>query len=153
MRAGAAWAVLVAAILASAVLSAQGGAIVGHVLDPAGDPLPGTTIEAVGPALTEPRVAVSGLEGRYRIPDLPPGTYTVTFSLPGFGSVVRDGIAVGAGLAPTVDAELDFGEDGFSRWSVSGPPRGGGAVALECTFLPDGSIVDCRRVEVALLPR
>ena len=152
MRVGTAWAVLVAAILASAVLSAQDGAIVGRVLDQAGDPLPGTTIEVVGPALAEPRVGVTDLEGRYRITGLPPGTYAVTLRLPGFGSAFRDGVVVGAGLAPRVDAELVVGEmdylgDGVDLDARS-PAGSGGAIALECMFLPSGAIVNCRRVDV-----
>lgn len=153
MRAGASGAVFVVAILAPALAWAQDGAIVGRVLDPAGDPLPGTTIEVVGPALAGPRVAVADLQGRYRVTELPLGMYTVTLSLPGFRSVVRDGIVVVTGLAPRVDAELDVGTDDYDRVDVRidfpGPGGSGGGAALECTFLPVGAIVDCRRVDVA----
>ena len=150
MRAGASRAVFVAAILAPALAWAQHGAIVGRVLDAAGDPLPGTIIEVVGPALTGPRVSVTDLQGRYRITELPLGMYTVTLSLPGFRSVVQDGIVVATGLAPRVDAELDVGTDDDVRVDVRiyGPGGSGGA-ALECTFLPGGAIVDCRQVDVA----
>ena len=57
-------------------------ALFGQVLDAAGEPLPGTTIEAASPALPAPRVEVADRQGGYRISDLPPGTYTVTFRLP-----------------------------------------------------------------------
>ena len=113
---------------------------------------PGTTIEVVGPALAEPRVGVTDLEGRYRITGLPPGTYAVTLRLPGFGSAFRDGVVVGAGLAPRVDAELVVGEMDYLGDGVDldarGPAGSGGAIALECMFLPSGAIVNCRRVDV-----
>ena len=136
-------------VLVPALASAQEGAIVGRVLDTAGDVLPGVTVEAVGPAQVEPRLEVTDLEGRYRIDGLPPGRYAIRFTLPGFGSVVRDGIDVGADLETTVDAEMSIGGIEESvEVSPSGPSTGG-AAALECTFLPDGAIVDCRGVTVS----
>ncbi len=149
MRAGAVWAVLAAAILTAGAAQAQDGAIVGRVLDAGGEPLPGTTIEAVGPALTAPRVEVTDRQGGYRVDKPAAGPYTVTFNLPGFGSVVRDDIVVGAGLASRVDAELDYGAADDVPMVVYGPSGSGGAIALACTFLPGGAIVDCRRVEVS----
>ena len=50
--------------------------------------LPGVSVEAASPALIErARTVVSDANGRYSITELRPGTYTVTFSLPGFGTV------------------------------------------------------------------
>ena len=63
------------------------------------------------PAQVEPRLEVTDREGRYRIAGLPPGRYAIRFTLPGFGSVVRDGIDVGANLDTTVDAEMSVGWD------------------------------------------
>ena len=87
------------------------------------------------------------VDGRYRIADLSRGTYTVLFTLPGFRSVLHDGM----GLTTTVDAEMVVGSDDDVPWSlsVSGPPQAG-AVALECAFRrPDGVILSpCRRVVV-----
>lgn len=136
-------------VLVPALASAQEGAIVGRVLDTAGDVLPGVTVEAVGPAQVEPRLEVTDLEGRYRIDGLPPGRYAIRFTLPGFGSVVRDDIDVGADLDTTVDAEMSVGGIGDESFQISpSGPSTGGAAALECTFLPDGAIVDCRGVIV-----
>jgi hypothetical protein len=149
MRAAAATTLLTVAVLVPGTASAQEGAIVGRVLDTAGDVLPGVTVEVVGPAQVEPRLEVTDLEGRYRIDDLPSGNYTVYFMLPGFGSVVRHDVDVGADLVTTVDAEMSVGAiDGFVVVSPSSPSPGG-AAALKCTFLPSGAIVDCRRVTVA----
>lgn len=148
MRRASTGALLAVAVWLTASALTQRGAIVGRVVDIDGEPLPGVTVEARrGPASPEPQLEVTDREGRYRISGLPPGTYTVLFSLPGFGRVVRSGIAVGTGVAETVDAELDVGGD--ADFIVVGPPLEG-AIALECTFRPDGVIDNCRRVGVRL---
>ena len=55
--------------------------------------LPGVTVEATSPALIERvRSVVTDATGQYRIVDLRPGTYIVTFTLPGFSTVKREGI-------------------------------------------------------------
>ena len=62
---------------------AQSGAIAGVVKDTTGAVLPGVSVEAASPALIEKvRTGVTDGEGQYRIEDLRPGTYTVTFTLP-----------------------------------------------------------------------
>ena len=92
--------------------SAQEGAIAGRVLDVAGDPLPGVTVEVLGSAQGETRLEVTDREGRYRIDDLLPGAYAVWFTLPLFQWVVGDldvdvGVVdVGAGRVTTADAEM-----------------------------------------------
>ena len=145
------WALLAVAVWLTASALAQEGIITGRVVDTDGEPLPGTTVEVRGPGLSEPRLEVTDRQGRYRVSGLSPGTYSVLFSLPGFGSVVRSGVEVGTGVAEAVDAELDVGADNVI---VVGPPLEG-AIALACTFQPDGVIDDCRRVGVRLemLPR
>lgn len=73
------------------VMFAQG--IAGVVKDTSGAVLPGVTVEASSPALIEKvRAVVSDSQGQYSIVALRPGTYTVTFGLPGFSTVRRDGI-------------------------------------------------------------
>ncbi len=62
--------------------------IAGAVRDSSGAVLPGVTVEAASPVLIEKvRTAITDGTGRYRIEDLRPGTYTVTFTLPGFVTV------------------------------------------------------------------
>ena len=72
--------------------------------------LPGVTVEASSPALIQKtRTVVSDGTGQYRITDLPPGSYVLTFSLQGFTSVQREGLAVsGSGVIP-VNIELRVG--------------------------------------------
>ena len=139
----------VAAALVPAPVSAQENAIVGRVLDTAGDPLPGVTVEVLGSAQGETRLEVTDLDGWYRSDDLPSGTYTVFFTLPGFRLVGRDnvGVDVGGGSVAMADAEMAI-DDWAEVFLVSSdsPLQAGGAAALECTFLPNGVIANCRRV-------
>src|SRR5262245_29731839 len=69
------------------------GSIAGSVKDASGAVLPGVTVEAASPALIEKvRTAVSDSSGQYTIVNLPPGTYSVSFTLPGFSVVKREGL-------------------------------------------------------------
>ena len=83
-------AVLVA-LLVPSVARAQDGTIAGVVRDASGAVLPGVTVEASSPVLIEKvRSVTTDGTGQYNIVALPPGAYTLTFTLPGF-SVVRQG--------------------------------------------------------------
>src|SRR5439155_13757809 len=55
------------------------------------------------------RTAVSDDQGRYAIVDLRPGTYSVTFTLPGFSTFKRDGVELPANFTATINAELRVG--------------------------------------------
>ena len=84
--------------------------IAGAVRDTSGGVLPGVTVEAASPALIEgTRSATTDGAGQYRIIDLRPGTYTVTFSLPGFNTVRRDGIELTGSFAATINIEMGVG--------------------------------------------
>ena len=101
--------VVLAFFLVPSTVLAQ-ASITGVVKDTSGAVLPGVTVEAASPALIEKvRTAVSDDGGRYRIVDLRPGTYTVTFTLPGFSTVRREGIDLPGTFTATVDAELRVG--------------------------------------------
>jgi hypothetical protein len=80
------------------------------VRDTSGAVLPGVTIEVSSPALiTKVRTGVTDETGQYRIPDLPPGTYKVSFALPGFATVVREGVELSGGGVMTIGAEMRVG--------------------------------------------
>jgi hypothetical protein len=84
--------------------------IAGSVRDTSGAVLPGVTVEASSPELIEKvRNAVSDSTGRYRIEDLRPGTYTVTFTLSGFTPLRREGLIVSGTGVISLDAELRVG--------------------------------------------
>src|SRR5437773_4667638 len=90
--------------------SAQGSSIAGVVRDSTGGVLPGVTVEATSPALIEKmRSVVTDDQGLYRIVDLRPGVYTVTFTLPGFSTFRREGLELTTAFTATVNAELKVG--------------------------------------------
>jgi hypothetical protein len=105
-------AVLALSCVAAPVMAAAqtGTTIAGTVRDASGGVLPGVTVEVASPALIEKvRTTVSDGEGKYQIVSLRPGVYTVTFTLPGFGTVVRDGIELTSDFIATVNAEMKVG--------------------------------------------
>ena len=86
------------------------GGIAGVVTDNTGAVLPGVTVEASSPALIEQvRTSVTDGRGLYRILDLRPGVYSVTFTLPGFRTFMREGIELTTSFTATVNAEMSVG--------------------------------------------
>jgi hypothetical protein len=86
------------------------GTIAGIARDTSGAVIPGVTVEASSPALIEKvRSVVTDSQGLYRIVDLRPGTYEVTFTLPGFATFKRDGIVLTTGFTAQVNAEMKVG--------------------------------------------
>src|SRR6266566_89442 len=84
--------------------------ITGVVKDTTGAVVPGVTVEAASPALIEKvRTTVTDDQGQYRIVDLRPGSYSVTFTLQGFSSVKRAGIELTTNFMATVNADLKVG--------------------------------------------
>ncbi|MET0212028.1 MAG: carboxypeptidase-like regulatory domain-containing protein, partial [Vicinamibacterales bacterium] len=85
-------------------------AITGVVRDTSGAVLPGVTVEAASPVLIEKvRSVISDDTGQYRIVDLRPGSYTVTFTLTGFSTVKREGIELTGSFVATVNGDLRVG--------------------------------------------
>jgi hypothetical protein len=102
--------VLALSILFLPTLAFAQATLAGAVRDSSGAILPGVTVEAASPALIErTRTAVTDGSGQYRITDLPPGTYAVTFTLSGFAPVKREGVTVsGTGVIP-INIDLRVG--------------------------------------------
>ena len=91
MKGALAWMLLCLAFTPAAAYAQA--SITGVVKDTSGAVLPGVTVEVASQALIEKvRTAVTDNAGQYRIENLPPGTYVVTYSLPGFTTVKRDGV-------------------------------------------------------------
>jgi hypothetical protein len=96
-------------ILAATTADAQ-SALAGVVRDASGGVLPGVTVEASSPALIEQvRTVITDDAGQYRIVDLRPGVYKVTFMLPGFGTVMREKIELISNFTATINGELRVG--------------------------------------------
>jgi hypothetical protein len=96
-------------LMVPAMAHAQSG-IAGMVRDTSGAVMPGVTVEASSPVLIEKvRSAVTDGSGRYNIIDLRPGLYSVTFTLTGFNTVIRDGIELPASFTANIDIELRVG--------------------------------------------
>jgi hypothetical protein len=98
-------------IAVTPMLAQNLGAIAGIVRDPSGSVIPGVTVEASSPALIEgKRVTTTGGNGEYRIVDLRPGVYTVTFTHEGFRSVRQEGISLDASFTVTVNGDMTIGQ-------------------------------------------
>jgi hypothetical protein len=97
-------------VLAPAFAMAQTSTISGTVRDASGGVLPGVTVEASSPALIEKtRSTVTSGSGTYSILALRPGTYTVKFELPGFTTVIREGIELTSDFTATINVDLKVG--------------------------------------------
>ena len=97
------------AVLVPGLASAQ--SIGGTVTDTTSGVLPGVTVEARSPAIIEQvRTVVTDGAGQYLIVALEPGTYSVTYSLPGFGTLVREGIELNTGFTANIDVQLSVGD-------------------------------------------
>ena len=102
-------AALLLLILVPSPVFAQ-ASIAGVVRDASTAVLPGVTVEVASPVLIEKvRTSVTDGSGQYRVENLRPGVYTVTFSLTGFNAVKREGIELAGSFAATVNADLKVG--------------------------------------------
>ena len=105
-------ALLAVCLLASTHAFAQGGgasttgSINGKVADSSGGVLPGVTVTATSPSAMGVQSSVTDTGGNYRFPALPPGSYTVTFELPGFNTLKRENIQISMGFTAAVNVEL-----------------------------------------------
>jgi hypothetical protein len=91
----------------AAAQTVRTGSINGTVKDESNAALPGVAVSVTGPVLQVSRlVQVTGPTGDYLVPDLPPGTYQVTFDLAGFTKVIRENVVLTTGFAARVDAML-----------------------------------------------
>jgi len=86
------------------------GSIAGMVRDTSGAIMPGVTVEASSDSLIEKsRTATTDGAGQYKIVDLPPGTYSVAYTLSGFKTVRRGGIVIEGTFVAQINVELQVG--------------------------------------------
>jgi len=90
----------------------QTGSIQGKVSDTNGGVLPGVTVEARSPVLPGPRVTATNADGSYQLPALPPGEYTLTFTLDGMQTTTRKAQVQ---LSESVNADVALGVKGVSE--------------------------------------
>ena len=109
-RVSAAFFVLVGLLVLAPSAAFAQATITGVVKDASGGVLPGVTVEATSPDLIEKvRTATTDANGQYRIAELRGGTYSVTFSLPGFNTIRREGITLTGTFVATLNADLTVG--------------------------------------------
>ena len=116
---------LACTLLFAAVASAQEtSGIAGVVTDATGAVLPGVTVEAASPVLIEKvRAVVTDGQGQYKIVDLRPGTYGVTFTLPGFTTVRREGVELTSGFTARVETQMRVGALGETVTVTGASPQ------------------------------
>src|SRR6185436_18229034 len=91
-------------------MAAAQAVITGSVKDTSGAVLPGVSVEAASPVLIEKvRSSITDAAGQYRIEDLRPGTYTITFTLPGFTTFRREDVELTGSFIATINADLKVG--------------------------------------------
>ncbi len=99
------------------------GTLVGRVTDPSGAALPGVTVLAVEEETKAERMTISNDEGLYRIPFAALGKYTVSFTLPGFKTLVRPGIEVRLNNTTTLDVQLEIATQAETVTVTAAPPQ------------------------------
>ena len=110
MKFGKLLAVMLGILIMVPVAASAQSALAGRVDDNTGGALPGVTVEASSPALIEgSRIAVTDGTGQYTIIDLRPGTYTMTYTLPGFGTQVRDEVQLPSDVTVNLDIVMSVG--------------------------------------------
>jgi hypothetical protein len=103
--------VLLAIVLLMAPVASnaqQTGEIFGRVTDTSGGVMPGVTVTLTSPALLQPMVAITSETGTYQFPRLAIGLYTVRFELPGFKTVVREGVRIEIGFNAQINSVLEI---------------------------------------------
>ena len=105
------WYVALLLVAAGGIVPAFGqtlGSIEGTVSDAQGLAVPGATVTLAGEALIAPQVAATLIDGSYRFRALGRGSYDLTFELPGFQTVVREGVIVEGSRVIRIDALLEL---------------------------------------------
>ncbi len=97
---------LAAMLLAVGVYAQTTGSIEGTIIDETKAPLPGVTIEASSPRLEGTRIQTSDAQGRFRFDGLPPGGYTIKFTLAGFATQEQTNVAVGEARVVTLQVQM-----------------------------------------------
>lgn len=110
----AAWvSIFVFAVVNVSVVQAQSvleGKLTGMVTDDQGELLPGVTVEITGPSIMGTRSVVTSPKGGFVFLNVPPGTFKLTASLPGFKTYVQENIILGAGSTVEIKMVMEVGK-------------------------------------------
>jgi hypothetical protein len=100
---------IVGMVSTPALAQSGSGTITGRAMDATGALIPGVEINLSSPVGLPggDRGAFSNESGVYRYNLLVPATYTLTFTLPGFATLIRDEVRLTAGTTLTIDARLE----------------------------------------------
>jgi len=93
--------------LSGAFAQTQRGSIDGRVVDNTGAVLPGVSVTVAGPLLITSQLQTTDSGGSYIFVNLLPGTYELTYAIPSFQTLVRQGVIVSVGRTTTIDVSLD----------------------------------------------
>ncbi len=93
-----------------AAAQGTGGRVLGRIADPTGAVLSSVKVTATNDATGVARDSVSNDSGDYVFPDLPVGTYTISFDLAGFKKAVRHAIALDVNQVITLNMTMQLGE-------------------------------------------
>ena len=85
------------------------GEIIGRIVDESGSVLPGVTVTLRGAGVAGAPTVVTSETGTYRFPVLPPGTYSVEYTLAGFTTLKREDIPVAVGSTVELDVSMKVG--------------------------------------------
>src|SRR6266404_7754334 len=86
------------------------GKITGTVADSSGAAVPNASVSVKSTALLAPRSSHTEADGGYLFDLLPPGTYELTVTAPGFSTYSQTGIVLTAGFTATINSKLQLGE-------------------------------------------
>jgi hypothetical protein len=100
-------AALVALLCGTAIAQVTNGEVIGKVSDQTNAGMPGVTVTLESPAIQQPMVTVTQASGAYRFVQVPIGTYTVTFAIPGFKTVKRAGVVVETGFSAEINTRME----------------------------------------------
>lgn len=109
------------------------GVITGRVEDTSGARIPGVSITVTSRAIQGEKNLVTDEGGNFRFAALPPGTYTVRYDLPGFKTLIREGIIVEVGRTVTLPIQLEVA-----------------ALAETVTVTGDSPVVDLEQAKIGV---
>jgi carboxypeptidase family protein len=105
------WSLLVCTVVGlmagSAAAQITNGEVIGKVTDQTNAAVPGVTVTLESPAIQQPMVTVTQASGAFRFVQVPIGTYTISFTLPGFKTVKRAGVVVETGFSAEINTKLE----------------------------------------------